>query len=282
VCALRRYLEDHYQPGFLRPPPDQEISIMKYTDGWDLIALGHYDDAATELAEYIDGGSIHVGIGHFANKAIAEVAAGRPLEAEQTLTQGDAFAERGNASFGSLLLKLSQVQWLNGHVEEAVSSLMSRIQGLKEGSMIYADSAGGGEEGLILNYYGVRLDRTPLIESAHDWLNRVLRRNRFGLRSWPGPLVRWFFGELDDVAALTAACGAGSMETALVTAKTDVLARRQLIEFCFHRAVRAYAEGERSRSRELLETVVSLENPLVEDAWFLARREIELAETVAL
>jgi len=38
-------------------------------------------------------------------------------------------------------LELSQVQWLNGHAEEAVSSLMSGIRGLKDGSMQFADAA---------------------------------------------------------------------------------------------------------------------------------------------
>jgi hypothetical protein len=248
-------------------------------DAWLLIKAGRYDEAIGLFAAYIARGR-HLGIGHFANKAIAELQAGRPQDAEETLRQGQAFTERDKHNIGSnLLLQLSQVQWLNGHVEDAVTSLTARVQGLKDGSVQFADGAGGGAEGLILYYYGVRLGRPLLIEAAHSWLKCVQERNRFGLRNWPGPLVRWFFGELDDAAVMTAECGAGSMEAALLTAKTDILARRHLIQFCFHRAVRAHAEGERSRSLELFETVVSLENPLIEDTWYLARREVELAGT---
>jgi len=37
----------------------------------------------------------------------------------------------------------------------------------------YADSAGGGTEGLILYYYGVRLDRASLMDNAQQWLKQV-------------------------------------------------------------------------------------------------------------
>src|SRR5262249_16610756 len=162
---------------------------------------------ARQLARHINAG-IGVALGHFGNKAVAELAAGRPLDAEGTLKQGQAFAERDESSRGSnLLLSLSEVQWLNGHAEEAVSSFMSRIRGLKDGSVQFADAAGGGTDGLMLHYYGVRLGWSSLIENAHEWLKRVRKRNRFGLRNWPGPLVRWFFGELDDSAVLMEGCG---------------------------------------------------------------------------
>jgi hypothetical protein len=68
-------------------------------------------------------------LGHFGNKAVAELAAGRLLDAERTLKQGQAFAERFRGS--DLLLSLSKVQWLNGHAKEAVSPLTSRIRGLR-------------------------------------------------------------------------------------------------------------------------------------------------------
>src|SRR5215475_7590107 len=112
-------------------------------DAWNVIKSGRYDEAAQQLARYINAG-IGVALGHFGNKAVAELAAGRPLDAERTLKQGQAFAERFRGS--NLLLSLSQVQWLNGHAEEAVSSLTSRIRGLQEGSVRFADAAGGGSD----------------------------------------------------------------------------------------------------------------------------------------
>jgi len=56
-------------------------------DAWDLIESGRYDEAARQLERYIDA-DIGVALGHFGNKAVAELAAGRPLEAERTLKQG--------------------------------------------------------------------------------------------------------------------------------------------------------------------------------------------------
>jgi hypothetical protein len=63
------------------------------------------------------------------------------------------------------------------------------------------------------------------------------------------------------------------LEAAVSKATTDKLARRNLIEICFHRAVRALRQGQQSQSLELFETAVSLENPLTSCEWYLARHE---------
>jgi hypothetical protein len=245
------------------------------TDAWNLILSGRYDEAARQLARDIDAG-VDVELRYFANKAIAELAAGRVSEAERTLSQ----SLLHEYDYGSnLQLMLSGVQWLNGHAEEAVSSLQSRIQGLKDRSVIYTDPAGGGREGLILYYYGVRLDRASLIDSAHQWLKRLHKRKRFQFKAWPGPLVRWFFGDLDDAALLMKECGTSSLEDALTTARSGTRTRNPLIEFCFHRGVRALREGDRSYSQRLFESAVSTENPLTNFVWYLARWEADLARS---
>jgi len=154
-------------------------------DPWNLIKLGRYDEAVQQFERELEASRARrrLSLSDFANKATGEMAAGRMLDAEGTLKQSLAFSER-EARGSDLRLLLSEVQWLNGHLEEAVGSLMSRIQGLKDGSVQYADGAGGGTEGLILYYYGARLDRTSLIDNAHRWLKQVKKRNRFGLRSY--------------------------------------------------------------------------------------------------
>jgi len=244
-------------------------------DPWNLIKLGRYDEAIRQFEREFEASRARrrLSLSDFANKATGEMAAGRMLDAERTLEQSLVFSEQ-QARGSDLRLLLSEVQWLSGHAEEAVGSLMSRIQGLKDRSMQYADSAGGGTEGLILYYYGARLDRTSLIDNANQWLKRVRKQNRFGLRNWPGALVRWFLGELDDLAVLIEGCRTSSLEAAVSKATTDKLARRHLIEICFNRAVRALRQGEQSQSLELFETVVSLENPLTSTEWYLAQHEV--------
>lgn len=237
----------------------------------NLMKLGRYDEALQEVERTIKRSP---SLSAFATKALVELAAGRQFDAEHTLKQGQAFSERGRGTAGSdPRLELSQVQWLNGNVEGAVESLRARIHGMKNRSVRYADGAGGGTDGLILYYYGVRLKQTPIIDDAHQWLNQVKKKNRGGLKVWPGPLVRWYFGELDDSALLTEACGTSSMEGALTKATTDLLACRQLIDSFFHMAVRALGERKRSKSRQLFKTAASLSNPFVSTEWYLAQQE---------
>jgi hypothetical protein len=69
---------------------------------------------ARRLTRHVHTG-VNVSLGDFANKALAELAAGRVLEAECTLNQNQTFAEQDKRT--NLLLSLSVVQWLNGHAE---------------------------------------------------------------------------------------------------------------------------------------------------------------------
>jgi len=247
---------------------------MKSDDAWHLIKSGRYDEAAQQLERHINAGGIHVELGHFGNKSVAELAAGRMLEAERTLKESQVFAER-QARGSNLLLKLSELQWLNGHTEEAIESLRARIRGLQDGTVQFTDAAGGAKEGLILYYYGVRLDRDEVLDEASQWLNRVRKRRQLRLKVWPGPLVLWFFGELDDSAILSEGCETTSIEGAVTIARSNILIRRQLIEICFHQGVRAMREGDGLRCKDFFENAACLENPLVELEWYLARHEVD-------
>jgi tetratricopeptide (TPR) repeat protein len=251
-------------------------------DTWNLIGLGRYHEAIRQYEEQLKASWARhrLSLSVFANKATAEMAAGRVLDAERTLEQSLAFSKRENRG-SDLRLELSAVQWLSGHVEEAVHSLAIRIEGIKDGSVQFTDLAGGGTEGLILYYYGVCLNRTVIIDDASRFLKQIKERNRFGFDSWPNALVRWFLGELDDSSVLMEGCGTISLETALLKARTDMLVRRQLIEFCFHKAVRALRLEEQAQSLEFFETIISLENPLVSDEWYLARHEVDRLRRLA-
>jgi hypothetical protein len=105
-----------------------EISTVDpRAEAWSLIEAGRYDEATRLIARQIDAGA-QVALGDFANKALAELAAGRPLEAERTLKHRQLFAEQDEFSRGSDLLRhLSEVQWLNGDAEAAVRSLALKV-----------------------------------------------------------------------------------------------------------------------------------------------------------
>jgi len=79
-----------------RPPgpssPDSDGPFGALRDAGNLIESGRYDEAARQLARYIDAG-VDVALSHFATKAIAELAAARMPEAERTLKPGDPFKE---------------------------------------------------------------------------------------------------------------------------------------------------------------------------------------------
>jgi hypothetical protein len=89
-------------------------------------------------------------LSHFANKAVAELAAGLVLDAARVITQSQTFADYDKLTAIPTCCEVEcgvVVRWLDGHAEEAVSSLPCRIQGWKRA---IADAAGSGREGRIL------------------------------------------------------------------------------------------------------------------------------------
>jgi hypothetical protein len=80
----------------------------------------------------------------------------------------------------------------------------------------------------------------------------------------------------DDV--LVGACGTRDLEEAVRAAGVDVLKRRQLVNALFCLATRGREEGRERECLSLMKRCASLENPIVEHEWYLARGEIDRAQ----
>src|SRR5207253_2323411 len=64
-----------------------------------------------------------------------------------------------------------------------------------------------------------------------------------------------------------------SVEVVFRAAASDLVLRRRLIKFLFYWGVAKRAKGEEEGCLELMEQCANLENPIVEDEWYLARDE---------
>jgi hypothetical protein len=173
------------------------------------------------------------------------------------------------------LINVGTVLWLLGRREEAIATYKAAVDGILTGTIHYADLAGGVSQGLLLWYAGVTSADEKATQHALKYLrNRAKRR---AISSWPGPLALFVLGRKTQEEALLATSGFTQVDAAIHRAKTDLLRRRELVQALFYFAVRHRSEGDEEQCRAGMIQCAGLENPIIEQEWYLARAEAEQA-----
>ena len=170
---------------------------------------------------------------------------------------------------------ISCLYWFMGDRPKAISIMRALVAGFLDGTYCYGDLAGAVTEGLLLYAMGVSARDEEAIAFALKYLrNRVKRK---AIRNWPGPVARYYLGQLEFTDVLIAATGMPDVANAIWIAKTDLLKRRQLCAALFHDGIKSRAEGFEDHCMFRMRECFSLEDPIIESEWYLARYEVEQA-----
>ena len=129
---------------------------------------------------------------------------------------------------------------------------------------------------MLLYYMAVTMQDPEAASFALDYMRNRSRRSAIQL--WPGPVARYYLGEVDFPTVLNAATGAADIENATSIARSKLLSRRRLCGALFHDGVCARAHGEEQHCLARMRNCYLLEDPLIEVEWYLARHEVEQAE----
>ena len=170
------------------------------------------------------------------------------------------------------LVDIGMVNWLLGKKLEAIEAFKTAVDGILDGSIGYADPAGGVSQGLLLWYAGVTVSDAAASGHAMKYLRKLAGKSR--IQYWPGPLASFALGENTEDELLQKACGVAELDVATEIAKKDLLKRRQLVASLFYFGVRQRANGSEEQCRQWMERCVALENPIIECEWYLARGEV--------
>ena len=76
-----------------------------------------------------------------------------------------------------------------GHRSVAKELYRLAADGIRYGTIAYADASGGVGEGLLLWYAGITTKDRNATEHALDYLTRLAKKPR--IKSWPGPLAQF-------------------------------------------------------------------------------------------
>lgn len=170
-------------------------------------------------------------------------------------------------------LDLSILYWLSENRTQAIDIMRGLVDGVLDGSIEFGDLAGGVKQGLLLHYMGVMTVEQKVIDQAVDYLRKLAKKDR--INQWPGPVALYVLGIMRLEEMLATATGEPDLHSAHAAAQRDLLTRRNLCVALFHNAVCLRVKGAEQACLQRMQECCSLQDPLVEQEWYLARYEIE-------
>jgi hypothetical protein len=168
---------------------------------------------------------------------------------------------------------LSCLYWCLGDQAQAIKLMRGLAEGILNSSISYGDLAGGVEQGLLLYYMGTTARDPEAAAFALKYLRN--RAKRSAIRLWPGPLARYYLGDISFEDVLSAATGQDNVADAISAAGTHLMNRRKLCGALFHDGVRYRAQGAEDLCLARMRECYALENPVIELEWYLARYEVD-------
>jgi tetratricopeptide (TPR) repeat protein len=167
---------------------------------------------------------------------------------------------------------ISCLYWCMGDRVKSIQLMRELAQGVLNSSIRFGDLAGGVQQGLLLYYMGVTAEDPEATSFALAYMRD--RAERPAARMWPGPLAQYYLGQISFEEVLVAATGRKSVGSAIDVAQTDLLKRRQLCGALFHDGTKSRVQGAKERCLARMRECHSLEDPLIEPEWYLARYEV--------
>jgi tetratricopeptide (TPR) repeat protein len=168
--------------------------------------------------------------------------------------------------------KIGAIQWLLGDHSGAIETFRAAVDGVLNGSIKYGDSAGGVAQGLLLWYAGVTAPDDEAAAYAIKYLRERASR-KIWIQGWPGALALFVLGRKSEEEVLIEATKCNVLRDAIRAARDDLLSRRRLARALFYFAVRKRSEGLEKECHAGMVQCASLENPIIEVEWYLARGE---------
>lgn len=239
---------------------------------WGMVMAGRYAEAADVYEAKLANGPMTAAL--LGEYGTAMLALNRFSSALQAFQQANDVANKQHKGVSRPYLNdVGVVLSLLGRTEEAIGSFKTAVDSILDGSIGYADAAGGASQGLLLWYEGVAANRGDIVKHALKYLCHL--RAGFQIKLWPGPLALFALGEKNEEEILQEACGVGQLDAAVELAKKDLLKRRRLVNSLFYFGVRQRVNGSEEHCREWMQRCAALENPIIECEWYLARGEVE-------
>jgi tetratricopeptide (TPR) repeat protein len=242
-------------------------------EGRQLFKAGRFAEAVNAYQKQLADGSGDR-IANVGGLAEALMAMGRYADAVPLLSEAGEYEKKiGLPGSSGRDTEISVCEWLSDNREHGLALMRAVVLGLRDGSIRYAnDQIGGLKQGLLFNYMAVAANVPADRQLGTDFI-RKMSQSKIA-KNWPGPVGQYLLGVTSLEEALEAGTGARDFEQASQLAATDLLKRRRLTNVLFNAAVASRISGDVPRCSRFMHACATLENPLIELDWHLAKAEV--------
>jgi len=237
---------------------------------WEMILAHRYEEAASMYQEKLRSQTEDSGL--LSAHATAMLGLGRLEEALDGFIRANALASAQLKGETQPYLKtIGAILWLLRKHDESIQTFKMAVDGIADGSIKFADNAGGVSQGLLLWCAGVSTADEEVKNHSLRYLRNVAKKSR--IKYWPGVLGLFLLGKKTNEEVIQEVCGTSDLDMGISRFSTDLLKRRGLVKALFYFAVRKRDEGDEQGCRATMAKCASLENPVLEEEWFLADAE---------
>jgi hypothetical protein len=244
-------------------------------EGTQLYGAGRFNDAIAAFQRQLADGSGErvVNVGGLGESLMA---VGRYAEAIPFLSEAGELEKRGLPGSLGRDTEVSVCEWLSGNRERGICAMRAIVSGLQSGSITYAnDQVGGLKHGLLLNYMATSADLPEDKKISAGFIKKLSQSAK--AKKWPGPVGQYLLGMVSLEDALEAGVGVRDLEQAKQLAAADLMKRRRLTNMLFNAAVASRVSGNEPQCLNFMRACATLQNPLIEFDWHLAKAEAAIA-----
>ena len=186
-------------------------------------------------------------------------------------------------------IDIACLYWLADDHSQAVKLMRGLVAGILDGSIKYGDPAGGMSQGLLLYYMAITDRLSEEASFALDYLRDRIKRSLnqvwpspeaqyYISQVWPSPVAQYYLGDIAFDKVMEAV-NRQPVSPLLTRAKAELGRRRRLTVALFHDGARSRAQGGDGHCLTRMRECYGLENPLIEQEWYLARYEVQKADS---
>jgi hypothetical protein len=173
-------------------------------------------------------------------------------------------------------IDIACLHWLCGDRAKAMQMMHGLAAGVLDGSIQYvSDAAGGVSRGLLLYYMAVSENKPEEMSFALGYLRDRIKQRM--IQMWPCAVASYCLGDIPFAKVME------DVNEKIVTmppidpATLELGRRMRLCDALFHDGVKSRAQGNEAHCLARMRECAALENPVVEQEWYLARYEVDKA-----
>lgn len=175
-------------------------------------------------------------------------------------------------------IDIACLHWLSDDRARAMQMMRGLAAGVLDGTIQFvSDAAGGMSRGLLLYYMAVSENKPEDMAFALIYLrDRVKRRM---IQMWPCAIASYYLGDIPFAKVMEGVNERVVTMPPIDAATLELGTRMRLCEALFHDGIKSRADGDEAHCLARMRECAALENPMTKQEWYLARYEVEKAES---